>query len=725
MGLLPQGLLVRVRPRCSFRPWFVLGLIVIVSAAARFAAALGINGPWIAPDEMVYALSGRSFWETGDLRALGTDAPFYGLYPILVGLPLALLEPAHGLVLLKGVQAVLVSLTTAVVFVWARNIVRARWALVAAAMTAALPALAYASLIMSEAAYLPAATLALLAMARVLEQPSRRNQLLALGAIGLAIAMRLQGAILLPTLLLAVVLFAWFARNAMTARRLLPLVATLSISLVAGLALVATGVVDRPLGAYTGAATTSYDPGAVLRWIGLHAGDVALLVVGVPIVGTLILAVDAARGRERDPAVQALLAITLAYTSATVVVVGTFASTYVQQLAERNLITAAPAIFVAFAVWLDRGVPRPQPSSLIVALAVVVPVGLLPVSGVASEAAFPDAFMTAPLIVLERHLSDLSVALLWAAATIGVTLLAVLVPRRGAALLPSVVLACLIAASALATEEMGKRSELDRHDFFGAASTRWIDRSVRQPVAYLYDGHPLWNAVWHTAFWNEHVTAVAALRGPIPGISTAQARVHVRAGGRIVRADGTPLRQRMIVAPRNVTLDGVRVREIPQGFNQPGLVIWRTRGAPRLRSWTVGTVAKGDLVQRLTSTIYTCRPGIVVVSLTGGSAQGRAKLTLHSVDRRREKRSLQSAGSVEVTLPPGSPWTGSLRTPHGDGIRTCVLTIASDAVHLGWINFVAGRAGPDSRQPVFAEPGTIALCYSEATEGRLSSARCR
>ena len=275
--------------------------------------------------------------------------------------------------------------------------------------------------------------------------------------------MRLQGAVLLPTLLLAVVLFAWFARNAMTARRLLPLVATLSISLVAGLALVATGVVDRPLGAYTGAATTSYDPGAVLRWIGLHAGDVALLVVGVPIVGTLILAVDAlARERERDPAVQALLAVTLAYTSATVVVVGTFASTYVQQLAERNLITAAPAIFVAFAVWLDRGVPRPQPSSLIVALAVVVPVGLLPVSGVASEAAFPDAFITAPLIVLERHLSDLSVALLWAAATIGVTLLAVLVPRRGAALLPSVVLACLIAASALATEEMeNARNSID------------------------------------------------------------------------------------------------------------------------------------------------------------------------------------------------------------------------------------------------------------------------
>src|SRR5262249_40346176 len=171
----------------------------------------------------------------------------------------------------------------------------------------------------------------------VQERQTRRSQLCAVRALGLAIAMRLQGVVLLPTLVVAVATFAWFARNPKSARRLLPLLATLSLLLIAGLTLVATGALARPLGAYTEAAKTSYQPETVLRWIGVHAGDVGLLVIGVPIMATLILAVDAARGRERDPAVQALLAVVLAYASATIVVVGTFASVHVRQLAERDL----------------------------------------------------------------------------------------------------------------------------------------------------------------------------------------------------------------------------------------------------------------------------------------------------------------------------------------------------------------------------------------------------
>jgi hypothetical protein len=136
-------------------------------------------------------------------------------------------------------------------------------------------------------------------------------------------------------------------------------------------------------------------------------------------------------------------------------------------------------------------------------------------------------------------------------------------------------------------------------------------------------------------------------------------------------------------------------------------------------------VAKGDLVQRLTSRIYDCRSGRLTVSLTGGDAQGRARLTLRPSPERVKDRQPASTSALEVTLPPGSPWTGSFRTPNNRGARTCVLRISSDAVRLGWMDFEPSEAERASRQAPFTAPGTVALCYSEAFEVRVSRTRCR
>ncbi len=119
-----------------------MALIVLVaaSAAGRFAAALGVLGPWIAPDEMAYAILGRSFWETGDTRLFGLPGGWYGFYPYFAGLPLASFGPATGLIVLKAVQAVLVSLTAVIVYFWTQRLVSQWWALSAAAMSVAMPA---------------------------------------------------------------------------------------------------------------------------------------------------------------------------------------------------------------------------------------------------------------------------------------------------------------------------------------------------------------------------------------------------------------------------------------------------------------------------------------------------------------------------------------------------------------------------------------------------------
>ena len=59
-----------VHPR-RVRWWHVaLMALVVVAVVGRFAVSLGLDTPWIAPDEMDYALLGRSFWLTGHSQHL-------------------------------------------------------------------------------------------------------------------------------------------------------------------------------------------------------------------------------------------------------------------------------------------------------------------------------------------------------------------------------------------------------------------------------------------------------------------------------------------------------------------------------------------------------------------------------------------------------------------------------------------------------------------------------
>ena len=63
------------------------------------------------------------------------------------------------------------SLTAVPVFLWCRRLAGERWALVAAALTLALPGLLYCGMIMTEVAFLPVLVLAAWAMAAALERP--------------------------------------------------------------------------------------------------------------------------------------------------------------------------------------------------------------------------------------------------------------------------------------------------------------------------------------------------------------------------------------------------------------------------------------------------------------------------------------------------------------------------------------------------------------------------
>src|SRR5438552_17773703 len=102
--------------------WALLSALVLASALLRLWAATGIPTPWITPDEETYALLGRSLYSSASFEILGQKTHFYSLVsPGLAGAPLRLRDLGTGYTLLKGIQALVMSLAAVPVYLWARS----------------------------------------------------------------------------------------------------------------------------------------------------------------------------------------------------------------------------------------------------------------------------------------------------------------------------------------------------------------------------------------------------------------------------------------------------------------------------------------------------------------------------------------------------------------------------------------------------------------------------
>ena len=616
---------------------------------------------------MVYGLLGRSFWDTGRFELLSGGASFYGFYPVLAGLPEAIFGTTIGITVLQVLQALLASSAAALVYAWARPAAAARWALSAAALTALLPALLYSGLVMTESMFLAAATLALWMMARALVQPTIGRQLAVVATVLLAASARLQGLVLVPILLSAIALAAWFARDPRILLRFSPLLIALAALALCGLLfqLLRGAPTSLPLGAYSVTTSPGYDRVEAARWVFRHVGDLFLLVLGAPLIAALLLGYRAARGRERDPHARALVAVTLSASFWLTIQVGVFASRYVGQLAERDLIAAAPPLMVCFAVWLSRGMPRPQPATSIIAFLAAVPALLLPVRTLVTADAAPDAFMTIPL----ARLSAGRLELVWLAATAITVALTVLLPKRAAALLPVLIAAAFIVTSTLTVHEIERRSRFDRFEFFGAASRSWVNDAATGPVTYLYDGNLFWNAVWHTAYWNDRIRWIAKLPSPSPGWVPNASAVDARPDGLIVDDRGRSLPSHEVIASTAFTLIGKVVAQVQQsGVDQAGMRLWRTPGPPRLSTATAGLRPNGDITEPVHITVYACKPG-------------RLEMTLIGKEPARVEISVNGAPKLHVALAAGAVWTGSVPAPKdATGQASCVYELLSKGI---------------------------------------------
>ena len=474
--------------------------------------------PWFAGDEVIYALLGQGLWREGKLAILGGPTGFISLvWPAIAGLPLSLGDLERGYRILRVVQPLLMSLAAVPAYLWARRLGTGRWALAAAALTLALPALGYSSFVMTEVAYYPLVTLALLAAAAMLERPTARRQALFAGALALAVLTRVQAIVLVP-----VVVSRARRRGAARAGAEAgpPPAAGACGPRAARGRLHRAGRQPRaaPRRACSGATARPRTGTASARrskFVLYHAADAVLLVAVAPACATALLVVGAVRRREPDDAVRAYLAVAVSLFAWLVLQVGLFASQFGDRLQERYLIALAPVLFVGLALWLARGGPRPRCATAWICLLAVVLVEVVPYDRLVTRQSLVDSFGLAPLW---GHLQPSRYSLaLGLAAAVSVALLALL-PRRALVVLPAVLLATLVYASVSSSRHALEEARLTKARLLGP-DPRWIDRAAHDgTVGFLYDGDVYWTAVWENLFFNRRLRHVYNLPGEfVPG----------------------------------------------------------------------------------------------------------------------------------------------------------------------------------------------------------------
>ena len=606
---------------------------MLLSAALRGWAALAVPSPWYTPDEQVYAELGRSLYRLGRFEIFDATPGFYSLvHPLLVGLPLNLSDLELGYDLLKPIQALAMSLTAVPVYLWGRSLMRPAPALAAAALALAAPGLAFTGFVMTEVAFYPVLTLAAWASARALARPTTGNQALAVAAILLAALTRLQAVVLFPAFLLALALKVAFDRTWLRGLRpYVPTGAALAGLVVAwlGVSAVAEG---SALGAYGVTSEVGYDLWDMLRFTLYHAGDVVLLTAVAPVAALVVLAFACASGGERAPEARAFVAVALAFSVVSTASVGVFTSRFLGRLAERNLIALAPILFLALALWIDRGAPRPRiplAAACTVCLALLVAV---PWNDFVTAAAKPDAFSVIPLLDLRTAYPEVDVTVVIAVAAIEVLAVFAFLSRRLLWLLPAALASVLVWASVVVSRDVADDARTFHRAIVGA-DNRWIDSAVDGPVAYVYGGEQSWSAgapAWINVFWNRKIDAVyrlfgARIAGPMPDRS-----VRPVADGRLLSPTGRPITEPFVVISRRMSLVGELL-----ATTETSMGLWRISGPARLSTRVSGIDSGGTIAVEGRVVAYDCRGGELRLALVSPVRQ--------TVELQRDGRSFRTA----------------------------------------------------------------------------------
>ena len=596
--------------------WGWLVGLVVASVGVRYGFGRRMVAPWIMVDEIIYSELAKSFASSGHFLIRGVHHGSYGVvYPVLVSPAYrAFSSVPDAYAAAKGINSILMSLAAVPAYFLARRVVQPALALLAALLTVAVPSTLYAGTMMTENAFYPIFLCVALALVLCLERPTIVRQLVLLALCLLAYETRTQALALVPAILTAPLLLAWYARRPLreTARAF----AVLWGVVVAGGLLVLAVELARghspaaALGSYETAGHQHYAVGAVLKWLLYHVAELDLYLGLLPFAALLLLALSA---RDMPRRAHAFVAGSVALTAWLVLEVAAFASLpTVHRVEERNMFYVAPLAFVALLLWLELGLPRPRLAIPVAVVAAALP-ALLPYPSLIGVQVQSDTLELLPWWWVQDHWITLG-EVRWAVLGCAIVLAAAFLrtPVRLALALPAFVL--VYYAVTLAPIENGlhgvRRASLGALFQGNTTGQRdWIDRTVGRSanVAFVWSGRTDAFTLWENEFFNRSVRKVYELGSPIGGgLPATEVSVDERTGELVPHA-----RAQYALTDEAVPLAGTVVaRDRPKK-----MVLLRVDGPLRETQLVFGLYGDTWSGPRVTYTRLDCTGGSVSVQL--------------------------------------------------------------------------------------------------------------
>ncbi len=485
--------------------------------------------PWLFGDELELTQLSRSIAETGHAARRGEPHSFNTLWAYVLA-PAWRIDNTHtAYATVKYIGVIVMTLTAFPAYGMARMVVGRNAALFVAAASAAIPALAYSSMIVEEPLAYPYSTLCLFLILKLLVAPSRWWLGGTLVACAIAPLVRGELGVVPVVLVLAALLLVW--RSDWITRWRAGWTTWDWVGLV--VLLIGAGVIlSAFLGhhSYEWRVVTDIYKNRMLD-LGLNAAGALTIGLGVLPVVAGLASLWRAPGERPTREVSSFRSLLLAaivafgvYTAVKSAYVSTVFGTYTY---ERNLIYLAPLLFVGTALWLERR--RLHPVALAVSAGFVLVLLLTTPYELGQEISY-NAPGLAILQQANRHLAlDHTGAKIGLLALLAFSLVLLLVPRfvrRGAAWLAVAVGVALLAwnlTGELAFASASNRSA-DRFDDNIRRPLTWVDdQTGGAPTLYIGQQMKDQNGEWLLEFWNPHsIRAVWSLDGTAQGPGPAR-----------------------------------------------------------------------------------------------------------------------------------------------------------------------------------------------------------
>jgi hypothetical protein len=598
--------------------------------------------PWLFGDELELTQLSRSIADTGHAARRGEPHSFDTLWTYVMA-PAWLIDDVHtAYTTVKYLAVILMTLTVFPAYGMARLVVGRRPALFVAAASAAIPALAYSSMIVEEPLAYSYSTFCLFLILRTLVSPSRWWLGGALAASAIAPFVRGELGVIPVIFLLAAVFLLW--RSAWVSRWRASWTAWDWVGfavLLLGAAVIASAFLGHH--SYEWLISTDHFKGRIFDY-GLNAAGALTIGLGVlPVLAGLSAlwpAPDEPYSQMRQAFRSLLLAAIVGFGVYTAIKSTYVSTTFGTYTYERNLIYIAPLLFVGTALWLERRSVHP------IALAVSTGFVLYLLLTTPYEMGQDISYNTPGVAILQqanRYLQlDHTGARIGLPALLAFSVALLLAPRflrRGATWLAVAVGVAVIAwnlTGELAFASASNRAASQAENNIRRPFT-WVDEHTGgAPTLYIGQQMKDQNGEWLLEFWNRSIQTVFSLDGTAQGPGPTRTPDPRGPGGVLSHDPGYAY----VVEETGIEVVGkeiARHRHVAGGHLEP----WRLiRVAPplRLRSAVTGIYRDGWMGEFSSYTRYS----------TEGGRAGRLRVVVSRADWGGPNKT----GHVTVTIGP-------------------------------------------------------------------------